>query len=754
MDAKKRYSAAPAMDFPGHFEQIFQQLNYQRVHGQLCDCVIVVGSRHFKAHRSVLAACSTHFRALFTVAEGDASMNMIQLDSEVVTAEAFAALVDMMYTSTLMLGESNVMDVLLAASHLHLNNVVKACKHYLTTRTLPMSPSSDRAAHHHPQQEQQRHRQQQHQQVADLAVNPTLAANANLAANAATSKLQRSFLLQQLGLSLVSSALGGMEDDRAGNVVGSRVVDQRASFPIRRFHKRKPSLALGLSEERPRQRQRPSAPNLGLLGEEGVNAEREDGALLSPDSHKMGDESKLDPAITGLAAASQDDPQMPSQSDSGRCEEENLGRIQGVNKEEDMDDQDQQDSRAGVKIKSGTEEEENEEEEQKVKLQVVVKREPLSSPEPADEISDVTSQAEGSDPPEPGCQEDEEKVELSPESSDRSFTSEPQPSSDSLLQPSSQLILKSSIGGGGTNGGGFGLSGKPGFSISSFLSQKDFATGSSGMVAGEDDLPNTTTGDAVAHRFLLRQEAAGTSGSASSSLLQSGPLSGESRSSFGDNLQADSLFLRPLHDGLGNPRGNGGNSRGGRGGVDPFDLEFQRSSLGLHSLGRPSRETGGVSGTGLSYPGYRRIAPKMTTGMGGEEAVGGILQDAASSSSSLAGPLLLNENGGYEMSGNRPTSLPPQLTRASADVLSKCKKALSEHNVLVVEGARKYACKICCKTFLTLTDCKKHIRVHTGEKPYACLKCGKRFSQSSHLYKHSKTTCLRWQNSNMSNALL
>lgn len=388
---------------------------------------------------------------------------------------------------------------------------------------------------------------------------------------------------------------------------------------------------------------------------------------------------------------------------------------------------------------------------------MVVKREPLSSPEPADEISDVTSQAEGSDRPEPGCQEDEEKVELSPESSDRSFTSEPQPSSDSLLQPSSQLILKGSIGGGGANGGfgcNNGLSGKPGFSISSFLSQKDFATGSSGMVAGEDDLPNTTTGDAVAHRFLLRQEAAGTSSSASSSLLQSGPLSGESRSSFGDNLQADSLFLRPLHDGLGSPRGNRGNSRGGRGGVDPFDLEFQRSSLGLHSLGRPSRETGGASGTGLSYPGYRRIAPKMTTGMGGEEAVGGILQDAASSSSSLAGPLLLNENGGYEMSGNRPTSLPPQLTRASADVLSKCKKALSEHNVLVVEGARKYACKICCKTFLTLTDCKKHIRVHTGEKPYACLKCGKRFSQSSHLYKHSKTTCLRWQNSNMSNGLL
>lgn len=382
----------------------------------------------------------------------------------------------------------------------------------------------------------------------------------------------------------------------------------------------------------------------------------------------------------------------------------------------------------------------------------MVKREPLSSPEPTDEISDVTSQAEGSDPAEPGGQEEEEKVGLSPESSDRSFTSEPQPSSDSLLQPSSQLLLKSSVGGGfGCNKG---LSGKPGFSISNFLSPKDFGSGNAGLVTGEDELPNTTTGDAVAHHFLLRQEAAGPSGSASSSLLQPGSLNGDSRNSFGDNLQPDSLLLRPLHDGLGSPRGSGGSVSGGRGRVDPFSLDFQRSSLGLHSLGRPSRETGAATAAVLGYPGYRRIAPKMTTSIGGDEGVGGVLQDAASSSSSLASPLLLNESGGYEINSGRPTSLPPQLTRASADVLSKCKKALSEHNVLVVEGARKYACKICCKTFLTLTDCKKHIRVHTGEKPYACLKCGKRFSQSSHLYKHSKTTCLRWQNSNMSNALL
>lgn len=276
---------------------------------------------------------------------------------QVVTAEAFAALVDMMYTSTLTLGESNVMDILLAASHLHLNNVVKACKHYLTTRTLPMSPSADRNNHHPPQQEQQRNRQQQ---VADLAVNPTVVANANQAANAATSKLQRSFLLQQLGLSLVSSALVGMEEETVRNGVSRGVIEQRASFPIRRFHKRKPSMALGLSDERPRQRQRSSTPNLGLLGEGVIHREQGEGPLRTPDSHKMGDASKG--TITSQVRVSHDDPQMPSQSDSGCCDGEELRRIQvGVSKAEDMEEQGHRDNRAAVKIKSGAEEEEAEE---------------------------------------------------------------------------------------------------------------------------------------------------------------------------------------------------------------------------------------------------------------------------------------------------------------------------------------------------------------------------------------------------------
>ncbi|KAG5286870.1 hypothetical protein AALO_G00019670 [Alosa alosa] len=689
------------MDFPGHFDQIFQQLNYQRVHGQLCDCVIVVGSRHFKAHRSVLAACSTHFRALFTVAEGDASMSMIQLDSEVVTAEAFSALIDMMYTSTLMLGESNVMDVLLAASHLHLNAVVKACKHYLTTRTLPLSPAS---AAQHP---------------LHHAEAPKGGAGGSSNSGSPSSRLQRSFLLQQLGLSLVSSALSGglVEEGREGGAI-----EQRASFPNRRLHKRKPNLSLmGSEAERARQRLRPASASEGLLCGNAEGSSTTESGLLSPDSHnKVGEDSKPD-IVAGVTAmdavassgadygrrsVAQEDAQMPSQSDGGRSG----GGAEPIGKEEYMDADGEGHLHGDGQGKEGEDD----------KMQVVVKSEPVSSPEPHDAGSEGASPLEGADQSEPCV----EKSELSPGVSECSYST-PQPSTERLHRERERERERA----GEAQGSSSLEPGSPGFRISNFLGGRSFG----------DDVLGSGASSTNEGRFLL---GAGD-GLNSSSLLLSSPhlLQGEAQS-FGE-AQAESLFLRPVHE------SSLGLQRAGAA-PDTFALDFQRSSLGLHSLPRLPRAQNTAAGT-VGFAGYRRIAPK--TALGDPQHQDPSSSSSSSSASSSGGSVLLNGTAaGFEGGSGFPNH--PQLTRASADVLSKCKKALSEHNVLVVEGARKYACKICCKTFLTLTDCKKHIRVHTGEKPYACLKCGKRFSQSSHLYKHSKTTCLRWQNSNLPNALL
>ncbi|XP_038625819.1 zinc finger and BTB domain-containing protein 5 [Tachyglossus aculeatus] len=669
------------MDFPGHFEQIFQQLNYQRLHGQLCDCVIVVGNRHFKAHRSVLAACSTHFRALFTVAEGDQTMNMIQLDSEVVTAEAFAALIDMMYTSTLMLGESNVMDVLLAASHLHLNSVVKACKHYLTTRTLPMSSPSDRV------QEQ-------------------------------NARMQRSFMLQQLGLSIVSSALNSSQTaEEQQPSLGSSMrsnMEQRTTFPIRRLHKRKPP-----PDDRARQRIRPAMDESLISdvapenGQSGIHPREE---FFSADSLKIVDNVKSDAVaetqedgaiLFDQPFGAPEDAQVPSQSDNGAGNISHMTMASQATQVETSFDQ------KAVSEKSGYQCENPEENlNEKEHMRVVVKAEPLSSPEPQDEVSDVTSQAEGSESVEVEGVVSAEKIELSPESSDRSF-SDPQSSTDRVADIHMMEEHKSS------------------FSISNFLN-KSRGGAFSASQNNDDNIPNTTSDcrmDAEAS-YLMSPESGPNNGSSSATVSHvDNPFS----------EPGDSHFVRPMQEVMGLPCVQTSGYRA----AEQYGMDFPRSGLGLHSLSRAMM--GSSRGGASNFPGYRRIAPKMPVVTSVRSSQ---MQDNAANSQLINGATSSFENGHPSQPG------PPQLTRASADVLSKCKKALSEHNVLVVEGARKYACKICCKTFLTLTDCKKHIRVHTGEKPYACLKCGKRFSQSSHLYKHSKTTCLRWQSSNLPSTLL
>uniref|UniRef100_A0A672J1W5 Zinc finger and BTB domain containing 5 n=1 Tax=Salarias fasciatus TaxID=181472 RepID=A0A672J1W5_SALFA len=388
------------MDFPGHFQHIFQQLNHQRLHAQLCDCVVVVGGQTFQAHRSILAACSSHFRAL------DGGPSVLTLDPGVVTPEAFSTLLDMIYTSTLSLGASNVMDVLLAASHLHLNTVVKACKLHLARKNFPAAPPKG-----------WRSVQQQQQTTSSQAASTCHPVEADV-----------SSLQTQLCTDIHTDA-----------------------------HK-----------------------SPGDLGEDSVDGE-------------------------GL---------------------ESLSEL--------------------------------------------------------------------------------------------AFTC--------FLNPSSESVM--------------------------------------GGLEEEDSLASLTAAATAA--------AAASDAHVVSTDPTQNPLTG---------------FLSGI-----------------------------RPGLTLEASLVPSPRAGKSSGATTTF---RRIAPKVPPGS----------ETSTDPSSGSTGDAVDR----------------PPLTRASEDVLSKCKKAAAEDHVLLVEGEKKYACKICCKTFMNLTDCKKHIRVHTGEKPYPCPNCGKRFSQSSHLYKHSKNTCLNWK---------
>ncbi|KAK5897103.1 hypothetical protein CesoFtcFv8_010195 [Champsocephalus esox] len=630
------------MDFPGHFQHIFKQLNHQRLHAQLCDCVVVVGGQSFQAHRSILAASSSHFRALLSSSDsGDevgadpgGGPSVMELDQEVVTPEAFSTLLDMIYTSTLSPGASNVMDVLLAASHLHLNTVVKACKLHLSRKNFPASPPKG-----------WRSLQQQQPEKS------------------ATSVMEEHISDEEVGVEVSQS--GGVEDQGVRMRELSLRNKRKSNNDGLSGRKRSCRLPEGNYNE--------CSPNVSTVSTEKGG----EPPPLPPDSLKMSDalwESRGEEEVEEKYEATKgesEEIQLPSQSDSS---------TRGVGAWDVGGD-------TVVKIQIG---EEGEEDGEKPKITMIeVKKESSSSPDLPDKCP--------LSPP-PGCtdhldaQLNEEKMAAACPTEAGGSSLQSQLCTD--LQTDARDLGEESVD-------GEGLDSLSELAFSCFLNPSSDSV--MGALEEEDSLASLTaaataaaSASYAAGELCQNSEESSPAQTADPSLVfpvTSVPLQ-QLLPTQGPGF-SDTLILQPTQNSL----------SGFLSSINP-GLSLETSLIQPSWAGKNSGATT-----------FRRIAPKVPPG---------------------------SEADGSSGSAGDAAERPP-LTRASDDVMSKCKKAAAEDLVMLVEGEKKYACKICCKTFMNLTDCKKHIRVHTGEKPYPCPKCGKRFSQSSHLYKHSKNTCLNWK---------
>lgn len=115
-----------------HPRQVFEYLNTMRERGDLCDVTLVANDVEIRAHKVVLAACSTYFESMFIgeFAEPDGQPIYI----EEVGEDQLTALVDFAYTSRIKLMDHNIHSLFQAADLLQFSGVKGACFKFFKTQ--------------------------------------------------------------------------------------------------------------------------------------------------------------------------------------------------------------------------------------------------------------------------------------------------------------------------------------------------------------------------------------------------------------------------------------------------------------------------------------------------------------------------------------------------------------------------------------------------------------------------------------------
>ncbi|XP_010080709.1 PREDICTED: zinc finger and BTB domain-containing protein 21 isoform X2 [Pterocles gutturalis] len=90
---------------PAHAISLLSALNEERLKGQLCDVVLIVGDQKFRAHKNVLAASSEYFQTLFTNKENE-SQSVFQLDF--CEPDAFDNVLSYIYSSSLFIEKGSL----------------------------------------------------------------------------------------------------------------------------------------------------------------------------------------------------------------------------------------------------------------------------------------------------------------------------------------------------------------------------------------------------------------------------------------------------------------------------------------------------------------------------------------------------------------------------------------------------------------------------------------------------------------------
>ncbi|PKK32694.1 BTB and CNC homology 1, basic leucine zipper transcription factor 1 [Columba livia] len=133
MSLSEKNSVVFAYESSVHSTNVLLSLDDQRKQDILCDVTILVEDQRFRAHKAVLAACSSYFLSRIV---GQVDADLIITLPEEVTLKGFSPLLQFAYTAKLVLNKDNVSEVCKCAEFLGVHNIEESCFQFLKFKFL------------------------------------------------------------------------------------------------------------------------------------------------------------------------------------------------------------------------------------------------------------------------------------------------------------------------------------------------------------------------------------------------------------------------------------------------------------------------------------------------------------------------------------------------------------------------------------------------------------------------------------------
>ncbi|RUS78504.1 hypothetical protein EGW08_013751 [Elysia chlorotica] len=114
---------------PGYSRRLLKNVEQLWDNFQFCDICLVIGRHKFQAHRNILAAASSFFKAMFLSGMEEQDQKEIQLHD--ISSDIFRVLIKFIYSGVVSVSAETCQDLLSAADMLGIEDVVDICSQFL-----------------------------------------------------------------------------------------------------------------------------------------------------------------------------------------------------------------------------------------------------------------------------------------------------------------------------------------------------------------------------------------------------------------------------------------------------------------------------------------------------------------------------------------------------------------------------------------------------------------------------------------------